>query len=68
MKIYIYKINECTRSAEPSPQLGFGKQEQFSYWQEHNYIQYRQYLTVYTTIIILYLCVYATTYTPSPTV
>ena len=26
--------NECTHSAEPSPQMWFGKQEWFCHWQE----------------------------------
>ena len=61
-------LNECTCSAEPSPQVWFGKQEWFSHWQENNC---RQYLTVIIIIIIiiLYVCVgvCVTNYTPSPT-
>ena len=56
--------NECTRSAEPSPQVWFGKQERFSRWQENNC---RWYLTIITIIILrLYyicVCVCVTTYT-----
>ena len=58
-------MNECTCSAEPSPQVWFGKQEWFSHWQEiiadivNNYYNYYE--------IILYVCVCITTYTPSPT-
>ena len=73
LNIITTNYNEFTHSAEPSPQVWFGKQVWYNHWQENNC---RQYLTVIIitiiTIITLWLCyicvcVWLTTYTSTPT-
>ena len=47
--------NECTHSAEPSPQVWLGNKN--DYWQENNCRLYNDYYTEIIIIILIYMCV-----------